>query len=979
MKASRRINRSVCGAVLSARMPPPATAPVSGRSPPSRCIHEQSRRPRRQGRPRTTTTAVWFSAAGAADPASGTLLPMLFPPAWNDASWQTPTTQRAMHFYDSAFRRAQRTTRCPRSSLEHRRSGHTSTAAASQPPSREFDDIFNDNELEIKSDGATTAPRNQKSGPGSRPEHSRDIYGRRRAADIEHRDEEFYDIYAEDYDDRDLESARPPAYAPTTSSRADQLSSRAFAEEPKRENNADKLDTRHSEDPQTDDSYSDDYHSDDIQSRKKSSHGIYNTHGTHDIYPNDDPFNDPFKDAFKDAFREDADSDSTPSTRRFNPDDIQYEEFVTRPSFTDDFRQKDFQSSAFHAKKLVAHGVNLGQIRRDDDMDDEPGTFPEEIHSSHFDAYDSYPHHGEPYPESKRVSKEELLALVGPPLTGDSANEYLARLKDPDIRRHNGSVDDRDLRVVDDNASTETAITWDDVQNLDVQIQEAVRALDHDVVMRLKDPSTVPAELVYQSYLRLPGMRMSYVPDELRHGLLRSLNMEERKNAKSMLRFFAVVADIKDCGLPLLRAEWNAAMAFAGRYVGWTTSAENMAVVNLWREMEKDAGIRSNEVTFNILFDVASKSHNFTLAEMIYDEMLKRGLRFNRYHHVSLIHYFGLRLDPDGIRAAFHEMVEAGEMIDTVVLNCVMSGFVRCGEEDAAERIYTRMHPRYRMQQQQQQQQQQSELRQGNGHSGVVLEMKPKPKKVKNASPRSRGSFVLSSDASTGNPPFPNSTDYKSERMLSQVLVMLAHENRYNDDLRAAHQALMPIRPTLSTFRVLINHHACRLGNLPAVTRYLDDMKSLGIPLHGSIFQTLFKGFALHGGAQGMYTDWSVARLRSTWAALLKALDDGTEGMYISVWLVMWVLRAFDRCATPEMVFKAYNSLMSRWTPDEVQSDFAISVLHSLLKGREVNKRTVPEEVIGSGAHNRITNYKGLSHVEPRKSVLKQLGWRSFQ
>lgn len=765
MKASRRIDRSVCGAVLSARVPLPTTSPVSSRSPPSRCIHDQRRKPQHR---RSRTVTNWIPAAGATDPASGTLLPMLFPPAWT-SSWKRPTAYKAMHILESACHSIGRSSTASNdmpSNVARTRANHTSAAAAAAPTPREFSDAF---------------------------EQTDDQIG--------HHTDEF------------THSTTPMAAVPAI---------------------------------------------------------------------------------------------VVPDTKFLRPRRLQ-------------------------------------------------------------------------------LTKSELLSYVDPPADGDTVDEHLAFIRDPYLRRYAEADDRPGVRVSDARAEDEYP-TWKDVESAGDDVRKTLRGLSHDVSARLRNPRKVTPEAVYDTYLQLPGPRMSHVPASLRHELLRALGMVERKNAKSMLRFFAVVADVKDSGFALLKGEWNAAISFASRYVGTSKASETEAAVNLWREMEQDAGILGNNVTFNILFDVASKSGNFTLAEMAYQEMEKRGLPFDRYHHVSLIHFFGLKLDADGMRAAYKDMVEAGEMIDVVVLNCVIAGFLRCGEEDAAERIYTHMHPIYKTRQQcalaenpNTTEADASSMAKTTRASQDTLTDTLSTPKAPSPSP---GSFILSSPSHFSIPPSLITTNYKSQKVLTQVLKMLAKVSRTNEHLRAGFQYLMPTRPDLSTYRILINHHAARLGDLPAVTRYLDDMKTLRIPLHGAVFLALFKGFALHGGRAGTGSDWSEQRLRSIWAALLKALDDEVEDLYISTWLILWALRAFDRCSSPEMVFKAYNSLTSRWEPDEIEADFAIGVLHELLKSRREPSEVNVEESIGSSRHQHqrrtMHGWRGSRRRQVQTSVLGQLGTRSF-
>ncbi len=137
--------------------------------------------------------------------------------------------------------------------------------------------------------------------------------------------------------------------------------------------------------------------------------------------------------------------------------------------------------------------------------------------------------------------------------------------------------------------------------------------------------------------------------------------------------------------------------------------------------------------------------------------MEERGYPFNRYHPVSLIHFFGLRKDSDGLRAAYRDMVNSGEIVDTVTLNCVIAGLLRCGEEEGAEHVYERMRDR--------------------------------------------------SPISTGMP----HRSWMSNKAMTRVLMMFARLGRKHPDMKSTFQGVAPLAPDLSTYRILINHSATKL------------------------------------------------------------------------------------------------------------------------------------------------------------------------
>lgn len=487
-----------------------------------------------------------------------------------------------------------------------------------------------------------------------------------------------------------------------------------------------------------------------------------------------------------------------------------------------------------------------------------------------------------PKPKSRPpLTKKELLELVDPYDDEDvgSIEDHLQYLRDPYMRGYAQAYTPSVTfaRTVEDFEYP----TMDQVIQAGEAEQKTLWELRFAVLTRLRSPHKVSLEEIYEIYQRLPEPRMLYIHARFRHQLLRALGQPDERDAASMLRYFAVIGDVKNTGIPLTTGEWNCAIAFATKYVGRATEVEVEAALRLWREMECEAGIKATDVTFNILFDVAAKAGNFALAEMIYREMESRGHRYNRYHYTSLIHFFGLKHDTGGMRAAYREMVNAGEVIDTVVLNAMISGLLRSGEESAAERLYERMKAA------------------GLGGDG----------------PR--------------RPPLPVRTP-ASDRAITQALLMFAKIGRRHPTMRPALQGMALLAPDLQTYRILVNHFGVKQGDLARVAAYVDDMKFFKIPLHHAIFLALFKGFARHGGHAR--SAWSEQRLTGIWNALLAALDSGSApGLEIRTWLAVWALRAFSRCSTRDRVLDVYDALKARWRLNHADEQFMIDFLSSLV------------------------------------------------
>ncbi|KAE8453105.1 hypothetical protein EG329_012292 [Mollisiaceae sp. DMI_Dod_QoI] len=390
------------------------------------------------------------------------------------------------------------------------------------------------------------------------------------------------------------------------------------------------------------------------------------------------------------------------------------------------------------------------------------------------------------------------------------------------------------------------------------------------------------SEYIFELYRALPEPRAPYLEAKTRHRMLRHISVVERKDEASMLRYMSVVDDMKQAAIPLNVAEWTSALSFVSRYVARSTEVEAEAALTMWREMEHVAGIKGNAATFNVLFDVSCKAGKFTLAEMIYKEMERRGLEYDRYHHVSMIFYYGLKRSGDGARLAYKALIEADEIVDTVILNAMISALLRSNEAQAAENVYERMKKTH--------------LERSNSRL----------------------------------PP----QDYKSRRAINAALKKMARAAKANKMKKDEFQRSSIIAPDLHTYRILVNYFAVHVGELDRTAKFLDEMKWLGLPLHGALFLAVFKGFAVHGGVR--YTQWTEERLENVQRALLEALDVKVEGLYISRWLVAWILRAFAKCSGKSRTLAVWEEIRSKWDPDDADLDFVMSNLRRILDGTDM-------------------------------------------
>ena len=386
-------------------------------------------------------------------------------------------------------------------------------------------------------------------------------------------------------------------------------------------------------------------------------------------------------------------------------------------------------------------------------------------------------------------------------------------------------------------------------------------------------------EEAFEAYSKLPSPGVSHLSYNRIRLLFRRLSAMEKKDKDSQLRYLSVVDDMKACDLPLREVEWNSAIAFCGQCFARIKAAEVESALRTWNQMEQEACVKSGNVTFNILFDMAAKAGKFVLAEMILTEMEARKLSINRYARVGFIYYHGLRGDGDAVRKAYQEFVEAGEIVDTVVMNCVIASLIRAGEPSAAEQVYERMK---RM------------LAKHTGHRIPSL-------------------------------------NWKERRDLGRLLDRVARQFKNQPSELQQVRDKQLLAPDLHTYAIFVEHHATKTGELRRIATLLTEMQHLGIPMHGRIFLKLFKGFAYNGGLR--YTSWTKIRLESVWNSLVDILDQETEvEVRIMKWMVIWSVRAFERCAGRERTLEIWEELRRRWRPERGEVEEVMGVLRDILK-----------------------------------------------
>ncbi|KAF2801413.1 uncharacterized protein BDZ99DRAFT_220411 [Mytilinidion resinicola] len=397
---------------------------------------------------------------------------------------------------------------------------------------------------------------------------------------------------------------------------------------------------------------------------------------------------------------------------------------------------------------------------------------------------------------------------------------------------------------------------------------------------------------IYAVYQLLPYPRIPFLSLKTIRRLLHILSVVERHDQPSMQRYLSILDDMKIANIPVLRSEWTSAMAFAGRGVrsGPITEAEVQSMLYIWKEMESDAGVQGTNVTFNVLFDIAFKAGKYDLAQAFLKEIAKRNLRVSRYLRTSLIHYNGVRQNGPGVRKAYADLVEAGEIVDIVVLNSVVNALFRAREPSAAEAVFLRMKAMH------------------TAKTGTTLP----PYHWRDV--RKAG---LAMDAET-------------RRLEAALRVAEADKDRMQElaSHRQALQNAASIAPNTTTYALVIRYHAQTAGNIDRVAELIGEMQEENIPLDGNVFLSIIRGFSEFGGVR--YSSWTADRLEMFYEDFVAGVDRGEQNYYLGSSSVVLILKAFAKTA-PGRTLVVWEELKRRWGPDEGEVDTTWRLLRRLV------------------------------------------------
>ncbi|KAL6706097.1 hypothetical protein ACN47E_006013 [Coniothyrium glycines] len=412
-------------------------------------------------------------------------------------------------------------------------------------------------------------------------------------------------------------------------------------------------------------------------------------------------------------------------------------------------------------------------------------------------------------------------------------------------------------------------------------------------LIKLLQDDEAPHEPIFDTYSKLPAPGVVYLDTPTIRALLHHLSVLERPTLVAAHRFLSILDDLKTAHIHISRSEWNTAIHLAGKAMGTVSPEELQSSLNMWRDMERRAGIKGSFVTFNILFTIAVRAGKYTLAEAFLEEMQARRLNIHRHHRVSLLYYYGILQDGNAVRKTYQDLVAAGDIVDTAVMNAVIAALFRAGEPTAAEHVFERM----------------------------------KRLHASKAAPAPGHKFFT-----------------RTWRQRRSLGLQLTHEALYlrkegeKERLKDL-QEYAPIAPDSRTYALLIRYQSSTVGNLARVFELLQEMRYNSVALEGTTYIVIFHGFNTFGGLR--YSAWTRDKLEKVWMQYLTAIKEQHERTWLSKLAVVAALRAFSKVTDPDRTLLAWQELRKLWQPSETELEAVMGVLRRLVPSQ--NQAGVPD------------------------------------
>ncbi|OLL22577.1 Pentatricopeptide repeat-containing protein [Neolecta irregularis DAH-3] len=430
-----------------------------------------------------------------------------------------------------------------------------------------------------------------------------------------------------------------------------------------------------------------------------------------------------------------------------------------------------------------------------------------------------------------------------------------------------GEYENRDIPPQDP-ISADIMLEDDHANDLSPQLKEYYRKYHELAPIRMKLIDLTKSwhssvHEIWDVYQHLPYPRAQFLERWLiRRMVIRLLRMS--KGQAKLSRFMSIMGDLRVSSIPIRVSEWTGFITILGTSFEPVGKTELDAALQIWKQMES-TGIKADISTFNALISVATKAKSWYVVNTILSEIRTRGLVYDRYTWCSCFVLKTLQKDLPALISVFRNFQQTGDIVDTVILNAIISGLIYCGDPSDVHRFYRRMFL-----------------------AATTNSKTPRPRTVEEK--RVQTKMLIASRA--GHP-------------LDLLL-------RISPTYQIHKGEIEPVAPDIVTYSILLHYYCIRTGDFQAVGALLQDMETLDISPNESIFSPLFRGFSLRGSPiqlSSSPSEWSRIRLEYCFDILIS--QKSRETVRLNKMLVIWIIRSFKKIQSDkiETVWKAVDAM----------------------------------------------------------------------
>ncbi|KAK9456432.1 hypothetical protein V1511DRAFT_457866 [Dipodascopsis uninucleata] len=362
---------------------------------------------------------------------------------------------------------------------------------------------------------------------------------------------------------------------------------------------------------------------------------------------------------------------------------------------------------------------------------------------------------------------------------------------------------------------------------------------------------------VFNVYLKLPHPRPLHMSRFHLEMMVKSYLAAEKSIFGLQFQYLTLIDEILECDMPISSAEFAAYLSYVSTARSTNRAEDRLYItLKLFRDLE-DSGLKATDASvFNVLLIAAIRCHKLDVVSQILSEMKARGIDPDRFTFVNLIYFHGKLHNRDMVRQMVESAMKSNQVIDNVIIESIISAFVRCRDIHSAEQLLDFVE------------------KQGIEHGWDLKRLK-----------------------------------LMERRILASNFKQIT-ENMQNDQSAEVKEVAVTVGPLETSYDPLLSYYAAK-GDFDELVNLIDRLDRNNLSRRRA-YNLLFKAFCIHGNRTNM--NWTSERLETVYSTFVEYCE--TENILDRA-LSVWIVRAFAIVTLDlKRVVEVWDQLISIYTKD---------------------------------------------------------------